>query len=111
MERPANACLTSAVVPIAASDPAGRLVEKQDGRLVENRAPEREPLPPPARQVAGQRVLAPLEARHLEHELPPRLDPGAGQPVDASPEPDVLVDGEQFIEREPLRHVTDPLRS
>ena len=90
-------------------DPAGRFVEEEDRRLVENRTPEREPLPPAAGEIAGQRGFAALEAGHLDDELPARLDPVAGQAVNASPEPDVLVDGQQLVEREPLRHVADPL--
>ncbi len=50
-------------------DAAGRLVEKKDGRFVEDGAPEREALPPASGQVARQLTLAPGEAGHVEHEL------------------------------------------
>ena len=39
-------------------DAACRLVEEEDPRLVEDRAAQREPLPPPAREVARERALA-----------------------------------------------------
>ena len=53
-------------------DAAGRLVEKDDRRLVQQRAAERQPLPPAAGQVARELALASAESGHLEHELPPR---------------------------------------
>ena len=67
-------------------DAAGRLVEEDDRRLVEDGAAEREPLPPAARQVAGQRALAAAEAGHVEHERAPRVEPVARQAVDAAEE-------------------------
>ena len=88
-------------------DAAGRLVEKEDRRLVEDRAAEREPLPPAAGEIARERVLAAAQAGHLDHERAPRFEPRAAQPVDAAEEADVLIDGEQLVEREPLRHVAD----
>ena len=90
-------------------DAAGRLVEEQDRRLVEDRAAERQPLPPAAGEVARQRRLAAAQAGHLDHELAARGERRAGQPVDAAPERDVLIDGEQLVQREPLRHVADAL--
>ena len=61
-------------------DAAGRLVEKHDRRLVQNRAAEREPLPPAAGEIARQRVLAALEAGHLEHERAGAREPRASSP-------------------------------
>ena len=49
-------------------DSARRFVEKQDGRLMKNRAAEREPLPPSAGQIARQRRLATFQPRHIQHE-------------------------------------------
>ena len=89
-------------------DAAGRLVEKDDRRFVENRAAERETLPPSAGQVGGAHLLAPLEARHLDDEAPPPLEPFGIEPVDAAEKPDVLIDGQPLVERKPLRHVADP---
>ena len=47
---------------------------------MENCAAERQTLPPSAWQVAGERILSPLQTRHLEHELPPCREPFAGKP-------------------------------
>ena len=50
-------------------DAAGRLVEKDDRRLVEDRAAERQPLPPAAGEVARVSVvLAAAQAGHVEDE-------------------------------------------
>ena len=46
-------------------DAAGGFVEKDDGRLVEDGAAERQPLPPAAGQIARQRALAAFEPGHL----------------------------------------------
>ena len=51
-------------------DAAGRLVEKDDRRLVQDRAAQREALAPAAGEIARQRVLAALQTRHVEDELP-----------------------------------------
>ena len=88
-------------------DAAGRLVEKQDGRLVQERAPKRQPLPPAAGQIARQRALAAAQAGHLEHEPAARSRARRPQPVNAAVEADVLVDGQQLVQREALRHVPD----
>ena len=48
-------------------DAAGRLVEKDDRRLVQDGAAEPETLPPAARERAGQRRLAAAQARHVQH--------------------------------------------
>ena len=56
-------------------DAARRLVEEEDRRLVEDGAAEREALPPPAGEVARERLLAAGQAGHLEHEAPPRRQP------------------------------------
>src|SRR5262249_21722879 len=84
-----------------------RLVEEDDRRLVQDGAAERQTLTPSAGQVAGPGVLAPLESGHLQREAAPRLEPLAGQSLDAGEEADVLIDGEAFVEGETLRHVPD----
>ena len=86
---------------------AGRLVEEDDRRLVENRAAERKALAPAGRERAGQRVLATAKTGHVEHEGAPRGEPLAAQAVDAAEERDVLIDGQLLVEREALRHVAD----
>ena len=63
----------------------------------------------PPGQIAGERVLAPSQPRHLEHEVAPRREPLRRQPVDAAEEADVLVDRQELVQREPLRHVADAL--
>ena len=95
------------VAPRQRVDAAGRLVEKDDRRLVKNRAAEREALAPAAGQIARARALAPFEARHLEDEAAALVEPRPVEAVDAAEEADVLVDGEPLVEREPLRHVAD----
>ena len=80
---------------------------KTIGRLVQDGAAEREPLPPAAGEIDGARVLAALESGHLEDEAAPLFEPAAAEAVDAAEERDVLIDGEIAIEREALRHVAD----
>src|SRR6185503_17526776 len=88
-------------------DAPRRLVEKEDRRFVENRAAEREPLTPAAGQVTRERVLATGQAGHVERKLPPLRQLGFAQAVDAAEERNVLIDSEELIERELLRHVAD----
>ena len=52
-------------------DAAGRLVEEEDRRLVEDRAAEREPLPPAAGEIARERVLAALQPAISSTNAPP----------------------------------------
>ena len=62
---------------------------------------------PPARSRA-QRLLAAGEAGHLDARSARRASSSlAIEPVDAAEEADVLIDGQQLVEREPLRHVAD----
>src|SRR5439155_8989351 len=89
-------------------DAARRLVEKDDARLVEDRAAEREPLTPPAGQIGGARVFAASETRHLQHEAAAAVEPATIESVHAAEEPDVFVDRERLVQREALRHVADP---
>jgi hypothetical protein len=81
---------------------ARRLVQEQNRRLVQNGAAEREALAPPAGKIARQRRLAPAESCHLQHELTPLRELRTIEAVDTSPEADVLIDRQQFVEREPL---------
>ena len=74
---------------------------------MEDRAAEREALAEPARQVARQRLLAALEAGHLDREPPPFGEPRRRHAVELGVEADVLIDGQQLVERELLRHVAD----
>ena len=83
-------------------DAARRLVQEHDRRLVENRASQREPLPPAAGKIAGPCMLAAGEPRHLDREAAPRLEPLAVEPIDAAEEPDVLIDREALVQRKAL---------
>jgi hypothetical protein len=88
-------------------DAPGRLVEKDNRRFMENRASERQALPPAASERAGERALAAAESRHVEHEVASRREPIGAQPVDAAEEGDVLIDRQLLVQRELLRHVAD----
>ena len=52
-------------------DAAGRLVEEEDRRLVQDRAAERQPLAPAAGEIARQRRLPAGETGHLDDEPAP----------------------------------------
>ena len=80
---------------------------KTIARLVEDRAAERQPLTPAAGEIGGAHALAAVQAGHVEHEPPARFQTIAVEAVDAAEEPDVLIDGQALVEREPLRHVAD----
>ena len=62
---------------------------------------------PPARSRASWRSRPASPAISSTNRR--RSASAAGQPVDAAEELDVLVDREQFVQREPLRHVADAL--
>ena len=85
------------------------LVEKEDGRLVQHGAAERQALLPSERKL--RRHLAPVfgESGHAQHPVATRFEPGSGDVVEAGEEGDVLVDGEIAVQREELRHVADAL--
>ena len=74
---------------------------------MENGAAEGEALAPAAGKIARERRFAPVQAGHVEDELPPCRQPLAGEAVDSAEELDVLVDRQQLVERELLRHVAD----
>jgi hypothetical protein len=86
---------------------AGGLIEKNDWRFVQECTAQSQPLTPSAAEIAGSLSLAAREARDFQHELPASLEAFAGNPVHPGPETDVLIDRQQFVEREPLRHVAD----
>ena len=86
---------------------AGRLVQEDDGWLVQNRAAERQTLAPAAGQIARQGPLTSSQAGHFDDEFAPFGDPLVVEAVQPAEEPDVLVDCQQFIQGEPLGHVAD----
>jgi hypothetical protein len=77
---------------------AGRLVEKEDWRLVKDCAPEGQALSPATRQVTGKDVLPALQASHLQHEPSPLPPPLAVEAVEAREELDVLADGQALVQ-------------
>ena len=88
-------------------DAAGRLVEEDDARLVEQRDRERQLLPPAERDRADELIGGVLEPEAREHPAGAVADVAIAQVVDAAVERDVLADGEVLVEREALAHVAD----
>src|SRR6185436_1096560 len=86
---------------------AGRLVEEDNRRLVQDGAADREALAPATGEVGGQGLLAAGEPGHLDHEAAAGVEPRAIEAIDAAEEPDVLIDGQALVERKALRHVAD----
>ena len=88
-------------------DASGRLVEKEEPRLVHDAGGEREALLPAARQLPSELMAARGEAEigeGLRDRLPARLEI-----VEAGDEEEILLDRQVLVEREPLRHVADLL--
>src|SRR6186997_1227608 len=71
-------------------------------------APQSQPLSPPSREIARKAVLPTAQTGHLDDKRSPRLEPFRRESIDAAKKPDVLIDGQQFVERESLRHVANP---
>ena len=88
-------------------DARGRLVEKHNRRLVQNRTAQRQPLLPAAGQVRGPRAAMVAQAGHLQNPLfASRLLFGRNA-IDAAVKIDVLLDRQILVEREFLAHVAD----
>ena len=90
-------------------DPARGLVEEDDPRAVQDRAGEGQALLPAPGQLAGEPVLAALEARHVQRPGLALARGRAPQAVDPAEEAQVLEDGEVVVEAEALAHVADAL--
>ena len=88
-------------------DAAGGLVEKHDAGLVEDRAAERQPLPPAAGEIVGLRVSRPARPAISTHEPLRSAILVVVQAVQRAEEPDVLLDGQRLVQRKLLRHVAD----
>ena len=88
-------------------DAAGRFVQKQNGRLVQDRAAQRQPLLPASREQARQGVLLVFELRHFQHKIQARGKLFGGDAVDTGEEFDVLFHRHVVVERKFLRHVAD----
>src|SRR4029453_19132098 len=85
-------------------DATSRLVEKDDSRLVENRAAERESLPPAPRPNSGAGAFPGAQAGNVEGKIAPLRQLRTVKAVNSAEESDVLVDGELLVERKALRH-------
>src|SRR5579871_5768883 len=88
-------------------DARSRLVEEKHGRLVQDRAPERETLLPAAREKSGEAGSAFFDPGHFQHIGFALGAAGLRNAVDAAEEIDVLFHSEVVVEREFLRHVPD----
>src|SRR5580658_1075929 len=83
------------------------LVQKQDGRLMQNGAAQSQALLPASRQQAGGRLAAFLQVRHAQHVLLALRAPLLRHTINAAEKIDVLLDGQIVIQRELLRHVSN----
>ena len=90
-------------------DARRRLVEKENWRLVHDRAGERQSLLIAGRQGSGVCFHVPLQTERLRHALNGAPAARAVEPVDPREELEVLGDAEVTIERELLRHVAKPV--
>ena len=90
-------------------DAGGRLIEKDDGRLVQDGATQRQPLLPAARQRSGDQILLPFEIGHRERPFDPFLKLIGGHAVKSGKQAQVFDHFEIVVEREFLRHVADIL--
>src|SRR5437867_13368664 len=79
-------------------DAGAGLVEKHDGRIVEDGATERQALLPSAGEFARHGRAALLETGHLEDVISPLAAKVGGHTVDAAEELDVLLNGQVVVE-------------
>src|SRR6266436_8195087 len=84
-------------------DARGRLVEEKELRVRQRAGPEREPLFPATRELAGKLRLATLESEPLDHRT--RRRRRVGNTIEACDEFQVLAHREILVEAEALRHV------
>jgi hypothetical protein len=90
-------------------DARGRLVEKQQRRLVDRRASQRHALLPAARERARELVAPLAQADLREQGLDPLRALLGRQVVDPAVKLQVLLDRQVLVQAEALRHVTDAL--
>src|SRR5690606_25941147 len=86
-------------------DPGGRLVEKEDLRIVQHGAGKRQTLLPAESQVAGKPAAPRRQAGHGQPAVALLDEAGPRHSVQAGKEPDVLLHGQVSVQREELRHV------
>ena len=78
-------------------DASCRLVQKDDSRLVENRAAERQPLSPSAGEIARHGSFPACKAGHLDRQISCALNLIVAEPVQRAEETDVLIDRQQLV--------------
>ena len=90
-------------------DTGSRLIEKDDGRLVQDSTSERQPLFPSTRQSTGNHLLVFSQVGHLQRPINTLLHLLARDVVEPGKKPQVFNYPEIVVQREFLRHVTDVL--
>src|SRR5664279_332086 len=100
-------------VPEAASrswlNAGRRLIQEQDRGTMQDSASEGQALLPTAGERGNQRPLATGESRHVNGKLNARGKFARRNAIDAAEKAQILFHREVAVEREFLRHVTDPL--
>ena len=79
-------------------DAGGWLVEKQNGRLVQHRATQRQALFPPTGERSGNQIFLPFEVGHFERPLDAVFELGGGYAVETGEEAQVFDDLEIVVE-------------
>src|SRR5256712_2777060 len=97
------------VAPGRGVDARRRLVEEQHHRPVQQRAAEREPLLPAARELAPELVQSPVQFEKRDHLGTTGGPCGLRQAVDPTVEVEVLGYGEAFVQPELLGHIAHAL--
>ena len=89
---------------------AGRgLIKKQDGRLVQNGAAQRQTLFPAAWKGAGDEILLAFQVGHFKRPFDAVFEFGRRNTVETGEEAEIFNDVQIVVERELLRHVADVL--
>ena len=87
----------------------GWLIEKDNRRIVQHRAPQRQALLPSAGEGAGDEIFLSFQVRHLQRPFDARVQFSSVDAVETGKQTYVLNDLEIVIERELLRHIADLL--
>src|SRR6266516_4213717 len=85
------------------------LVEKQQGRLVDQRARQREPLLPAPGELPGELAETVPQREQGDDLAEPRPRRAPAQAIDARVEIEILGDRQVFVHPDLLSHVADPL--
>src|ERR1700733_2668372 len=84
-----------------------RLIQKQQGRFVNQCTSDRQKLFITSRQASGQFSLTHLQIHVAEHFVRPIFYFSGRNPVSAGKETNVFADGEVLVEAKLLRHVSE----